>query len=504
MADENDKPGLDPQPRRRVPPPTIDLEASDVSPAQATSEPAPQAGAHTDAQADAHPGPEVTAEASPDTASGSAPPEPPPAEPGATDGPPPGDEPAPDSIRPEPRRRGRALSAIGSAAVGAALALIGAGAAWVALGPDAGNREQADAVAAQLSRLEAQLAALPKSAPATVDPKALGAVENRLGAVETALAHPKPPAPDPAIAELRRRLDETTAMARAATQRADAAAKAAAESSKAATEAALAPATADAQAMAKDLAPRSDVEALTKRFTQLESDQKALGDRLANSETSQKGLADRLAKAETRSESKAETESAAANAATSAAARAGATAGDARIAVAALALARAVERGVPYSRELAAVDQARADKGALDKLNALASSGVPSAAALSRELTSLLPAVRAAAEPAAPEGGLIDRLKADAARLVRVRPIGAPEGNAPPEILARLETAAAHDDLASARVEAERLPPAARAPLEPWLRQVAQREAALAAASAVVAQALDALRTSSVPGAPSR
>jgi len=500
MADENDKPGLDPQPRRRVPPPTIDLEASDVSPAEAASEPASQTGAHPGPDA----GAETSAEASPETASGSAPPEPPPAEPGATDGPPPGDEPARDTIRPEPRRRGGARAAIGSAAVGAALALIGAGAAWVALAPDAGDREQADAVAARLSRLEAQLAALPKSAPPTVDPKALGAVESRLGAVETALAHPKPPAPDPAIAELRRRLDETTAMARAATQRADAAAKAAAESSKAATEAALAPATADAQAMAKDLAPRADVDALAKRFTQLESDQKALGDRLANSETSAKGLADRLAKAETRSESKAETESAAANAATSAAARAGATAGDASVAVAALALARAVERGVPYSRELAAVDQARADKGALDKLGPLASSGVPSAAALSRELTSRLPAVRAAAEPPAPEGGLIDRLKADAARLVRVRPIGAPEGNAPPEILARLETAAAHDDLASARVEAERLPPAARAPIEPWLRQVAQREAALAAASAVVAQALDALRTSSVPGAPSR
>src|SRR5690348_7455816 len=103
MADENDKPGLDPQPRRRVPPPTIDLEASDVSPADAAAEPASETGAHPGA----HLGPQDTAEGSPDTASGWAPPEPPPAEPGAADGPPFGDEPPHDSIRSEPRRRGR-------------------------------------------------------------------------------------------------------------------------------------------------------------------------------------------------------------------------------------------------------------------------------------------------------------------------------------------------------------------------------------------------------------
>ncbi|HEU5274072.1 MAG TPA: hypothetical protein VFU97_10450, partial [Xanthobacteraceae bacterium] len=444
MADENDKLGLDPQPRRRVPPPTIDLEASHVSPA----DPAPQSGSETGAQAGA--------ESSAETAAGSPPPEPPSPEPGAAEeaagGPAPGDEPPPDPVRAE-RRPGRGLAAIGSAAAGAVLALIAAGAAWMVFGPNATNREQADALAARLSRVETQLAAVPKSAPATVDPKALASVESRVGAIENALAHPAPapaPPPDPAIAELRRRLDETTTMARGAQQRADAAAKAAAASSKAATEAALAPASADAQAMAKDmtkdLAPRADVDALKTQLAQLESDHKALGDRLTKAETDEKALADRLAKAETRSESKAATESAAANAATSAATtatsaatRAGATAGDARAAVAALALARAVERGAPYSRELAAVDQSRADKGALDKLGALSSSGVPSAAALSRELAGLLPAVRAAAEPPAPEGGLMDRLKADAARLVRVRPIGAPEGNAPPEVLARLE-----------------------------------------------------------------
>jgi len=85
---------------------------------------------------------------------------------------------------------------------------------------------------------------------------------------------------------------------------------------------------------------------------------------------------------------------------------------------------------------------------------------------------------------------------------VHVRPIGAPAGDAPPEIQARLETAAGQGDLAAARADAAKLPDAARAVLDPWSKRVAAREAALAAASTLVARALDALHAPQ--GAPTR
>lgn len=503
MADDDEKPALDPQPRRRVPPPTIDLAADEVPPAaEAATEAKPEA-AKSDTPADQPADP---------AANPSADPAPEPEQPAGSTGaaepprPPRSERPAAESPRAQ-RRSAGGSAALASGAIGAVLALIAAGAAWTVFGP---GRERFDATDARLARIEAALAAVPKAAPPSVDPHALAELSRRLGDVETALAHPPapapapaaqpPPAPDPALADLRRRLDETAAAARAAQQRADAAAKSASEAAKAA-EAAHAPApaaAADSQEtkdtikdisqdvtkdLTKNLAPRADVDALASRLARLEADQK--------------DVADRLGQTASKSEIKREIDIAGAAAVT----RANAAATDARAAVAALALELAVEHGGPYTRELAALDQTRADKGALGKLAPFASSGVPSTAMLAQQLDALLPAARAAAEPTAPANGLLDRLKADAARLVRVRPIGTPAGDDPAAVLARLETAATHANLAAARADAEKLPPAARAPLDPWIKQVAAREGALAAASALVAHALDALRTSSVPGA---
>ena len=107
-----------------------------------------------------------------------------------------------------------------------------------------------------------------------------------------------------------------------------------------------------------------------------------------------------------------------------------------RLAVAASSLQGAVERGDPFAAELAVAEQFTADPNMLAPLKPFAAAGVPSAAALMRELSKLiqpmLSAERAAAAPRAGDG-FLDRLQANAERLVRIRPID----EAPPEKIRR-------------------------------------------------------------------
>jgi hypothetical protein len=444
MADENET--LDPQPRRRAPPPTIDLEATSVSgpgEAAASSDPPPSS-------------------------------EPPP----SSDPPPSAEE----SGRSDPTNGTPARSHVAhvvAGAIGAALALIVAATAWLTLAPPP-DRSASDDATARLARIEAQLDALPKTpppAPPSVDPKALDDLTRRLAQIESALANPATPLSDAAVAarlaavesaindlkplagaeaDLTRRLDETAGAARAARERADAAATAAANVPRP-------PAPVDTTRFAT----RDDVDALAARLGTVEAAVKSLGDRFAKT------------------------------------ASINAT-GGARDAIAALALRLAVERGAPYTNELAAIDSTVADKATRDALAPFAQSGVPDAATLARELAALLPAVRKAAEPppASQDNGLIGRLQADAARLVRIRPVTAQAGDDPAAILTRLDAAAAQRDIAAARAEADKLPPAVRAPLEPWVKRVAQRDAALSAAAALVSRSFAALRAPAAPAVP--
>ena len=454
MADENDKPTLDPQPRRRVPPPTIDLEATDVSPPDAAAKAAHNTAHDTDPPS----GP---------AASGPAP--------SGSDASASAGEPRAQSAEPRPRetkapldrpaRTGSsARASVLAGAVGAALALVVAGGAWFWLG---GGPDGTAEMNARLARAEAQLAAQTQPS-AAADPKALADLTRRVGALESVRAA-APPQDNAALADLGRRLDAVAASARAAQEHADAA-KTLAE--KAAADAARPAAPSDAPPPAD----RADLD--------------ALGARVGKLEGADKTLADRLAKAQTDLDAKIASQSVAATAAAATAAAAPAAARDA---VAALALELAVERGAPYAHELAAVDPA--DPQARMALQPFAATGVPSAFALGRELATLLPAAHAAVQPTS-DAGLLDRLG------VHVRPIGTPAGDAPPEVLARLETAVGQGDLAAARAEAAKLPDAARAALDPWGKRVAAREAALGAASALVTHALDALPAPK--GAPTR
>src|SRR6185312_7071644 len=94
-----------------------------------------------------------------------------------------------------------------------------------------------------------------------------------------------------------------------------------------------------------------------------------------------------------------------------------------------------------------ALEQVKAlgvDPAKLAALSPFAQSGIPSAASLSRELEDLLPALRkSSGADSDTSGGFLERLQANASRLVRIRPVDAPSGDTPPDVLARIEVHAA-------------------------------------------------------------
>jgi hypothetical protein len=164
-----------------------------------------------------------------------------------------------------------------------------------------------------------------------------------------------------------------------------------------------------------------------------------------------------------------------------------------RLAVSAQALQAAVERGDPFATELAAVKPLAANPQALAPLEPFAGSGMPTAAALARELTGLVPAMQrlTAAPPA--QGGFLERLQANAEHLVRIRPIDETPGDDPAAVISRIEAKAARADIAGALSEFAKLPAPVRAPAEEWIKKAQARDAAVDASRRFAGDALAAL-----------
>jgi len=247
------------------------------------------------------------------------------------------------------------------------------------------------------------------------------------------------------LAALTRRVDDLAATSQSAGKQADTALNAA-EAAKSASEAA-----------GKDQLRRDDIAPLAARIMALES--------------AVKGLA----------------------AATAPLAAAGANDRSARLTVAAEALRAAVESGAPYQSELNAVRALGVDQNATTALEPFAASGVPSAAALSRELGSLVPALQDASEPRSGDATFLDRLKTNAQKLVRVTPLNAPPGDDPQTVVDRIRLDATHADIAAARAGLNALPDAAKPLAEAWSKKADARDAAVAASRKIAADALAAL-----------
>ena len=161
--------------------------------------------------------------------------------------------------------------------------------------------------------------------------------------------------------------------------------------------------------------------------------------------------------------------------------------------VAAALLDVLVRVGDPYPAALTAAKSLADNSEALKPLDGFAASGVPSAAVLSRELLTLVPKL----SPPLPENsttgtGLIDRLQAGAAKLVRIERtdgVGTDRG----AVVARVTAAALRNDFGEARRELKTLAPADRAAAQAWLEKADARDAALAASRQFAADAMAAL-----------
>ena len=161
--------------------------------------------------------------------------------------------------------------------------------------------------------------------------------------------------------------------------------------------------------------------------------------------------------------------------------------------VAASLLDTSVRQSEPYAAALAAVRPLAADPAQLKPLDAFAASGVPSDAALSRELLALLPKLTPAQSDApSASTGFLDRLQAGAAKLVRIERTDA-AGSGSHSAIARATAAARSNDVVAAKRELLTLTPADRAAVQPWLDRLAARDAALAASRQFAADAMAAL-----------
>lgn len=283
-------------------------------------------------------------------------------------------------------------------------------------------------------------------------------ISKRLDDIEQAIKAQPRPEPDPALgnrlaaldaqtksvgdslAALGRRVDGVAATSQSAAKQADTA--------LAATEA--------AKISGQSSAQRSDIDTLTNRIAALESALQTLSEN---------------------------------------AVRAAASADDraARLTIAAEALRAAVERGVPYPSELAAVKSLGVDGAATAALEPFAASGLPSATALGRELAALTSQLDRASGAAPAETSFLGRLQANAQSLVRVTPVDAPAGHDASALVARIAGDAARDDIAAALADIGDLPDAAKPLAADWAKNAQARAAAIAASHQIAADALAAL-----------
>ncbi len=300
-----------------------------------------------------------------------------------------------------------------------------------------------------------------KNAQTSVDTKTVDALTRRVGMIEEAIA--KLLAGDTGVAErltaadnamkalgialtaLNRRTDDITANASQARQRADAAEKAVTEL------------RASVQDVAKNNSTgisSADFEGLQKRIAALEQSTITAHDDLAKTVTADTA---------------------------------------ARLALSAAALRDAALSGAPFTAELAQVKSFGADEKVIAPLAPFAATGIPTAQTLAQELRVLLPVMLKISGARAPGGSFLERLQANAGKLVRIRPVDAPPGNDPSAVLARIEIDAAKSDIPAALTDLGKLDDATRAPAQAWIIKANARQAALAAARQYAAGAARAI-----------
>jgi hypothetical protein len=164
--------------------------------------------------------------------------------------------------------------------------------------------------------------------------------------------------------------------------------------------------------------------------------------------------------------------------------------------VAAALLDVLVRTGEPYPTALAATKALTPNPDLLKPLDQFAEKGVPNAGRLSTELLALvpklLPAAQAQQSTATIGTGIVERLQAGAAKLVKIERTDT-AGTDRGAVVARITAAALRNDANEARRELKTLDPADRAAAQSWLERADARDAALAASRQFAADAMAAL-----------
>lgn len=156
------------------------------------------------------------------------------------------------------------------------------------------------------------------------------------------------------------------------------------------------------------------------------------------------------------------------------------------LAIAAAALKSAIERGGTFTGEVETFAAIAPNSSELPALREIAAKGVPSRAELAGGMEEAANAMIAAGETLPDDAGFWDKLWASAESMVKVRPIGAVEGETVPAKVARMEVAVKAGDFAKAVAEYDTLPEASKAAGQAF----ADRIKARIAAEELVAKAL--------------
>ncbi|MGY3531467.1 COG4223 family protein [Bradyrhizobium sp. USDA 4452] len=420
MAEERpDDPGPSPDSRPKRPPPTIDLQATEISSEPQRTEGSAEAGKDTEKDSDKDT--DKAAEASAPEA-----------------------EPHPDPA-PHPEPHPEAASAASGAEPSRPVS------PWV-VAPISG------AVAAALVIGVGWLLGWPAVQPVSAPPPGavtLDELGTRLAALESKPSKPLAAAADPAATARLEALDKSIAALRteiAATR---------AQSDK------LVAAVNEATAAPRDGAAAPDISGITARIDKVEGAVKAQGAAIARQDSK---IAD--SKAEAKADDV-----------------------PLRRVVAAALLDVAVRHGDPYASALEAAKAITDNPDLLKPLDVFAASGVPTPNHLCRELIEIVPQLAPPPpEAAAASAGLVDRLQAGASKLIRIERTDG-TGTDRGSIVARVTSAAVHNDLALTERELKSLPPADRTAAQAWLAKVDARRAALDASRKFADNAMAALAT---------
>ena len=288
----------------------------------------------------------------------------------------------------------------------------------------------------------------PASAAAAASSDQIAAFERRIMALEQRPAAPRPAEPVAVaadLAEMRALAERVAAMETAAKTAGDTA------------TAALQTANRAAEASARPLPPPVDLQPLDKRLAALEAREAPMATMAQRSQA-------------------------------------------AGLAVVAQSIAQSLDQGAPFESALAAAATLGAEAGKLAPLQAVAKTGAPTAGSFVRLWAGASSAALDSVQQPEGDQGWIDRLKAGAARVVRVRPVGETFGEDPAALAARIEAALGRGAVGEALASWRKLPEPARAASRAFGEAAGQQVAAQEAARALISGALaDLARSKGAP-----